>query len=50
MVEYVLNVIEDGELTDVIEGADAIRKYMVDKEDSKKYDGCIVYEEEDEFE
>ena len=33
MVEYVLNVIEDGELTDVIEGADDIRKFIADKED-----------------
>jgi len=28
MVEYVLNVIEDGELVDVIEGADNIRKSL----------------------
>jgi len=33
MVEYVLNVIEDGELVDVIEGADDIRDYIADKKD-----------------
>ena len=47
MVEYVLNVIEDGELTDVIEGADDIRKFIADKEDRVR-EGCIVYEEEEE--
>ena len=46
MVEYVLNVIEDGELIDVIEGADNIRNYIADKEDKVKK-GCIVYEEEE---
>jgi len=33
MVEYVLNVIENGELTDVIEGASSIRSYIADKKD-----------------
>ena len=48
MVEYVLNVIEDGELVDVIEGADNIRNYLADKEDKVK-GGCIIYEEEEEY-
>lgn len=46
MVEYVLNVIEDGELVDVIEGADNISNYLANKDDKVK-GGCIVYEEED---
>lgn len=46
MVEYVLNVIEDGELVDVIEGVDNIRNYLANKEDKVK-GGCIVYEEEE---
>ena len=33
MVDNVLNVIEDGELTDVIEGADDIRDYIAEKKD-----------------
>jgi len=48
MIEYVLNVIEDGELIDVIEGANNIRNYLVNKEDKVK-EGCIIYEEEEEY-
>jgi hypothetical protein len=48
MVEYVLNVIEDGELVDVIEGADNIRRFIADKQDKVK-EGFIIYEEEDEY-
>lgn len=50
MVEYVLNVIENGELADVIEGADSIRSYIADKEDGKEADACIAYEIDDEYE
>jgi len=50
MVEYVLNVIENGELTDVIEGADDIRKFIADKEDDgEKTDVCVVYNVDDEY-
>ena len=32
MVAYVLNIINDNELEDVIEGVDEIKKYLSDKE------------------
>jgi hypothetical protein len=38
MVEYVLNVVVDGELDDVIEGAERIRDFIKDKKDSVDYD------------
>jgi hypothetical protein len=49
MVEYVLNVIENGELTDVIEGADSIRSYIADKEDSEQTDTCLAYNIDEEY-
>jgi hypothetical protein len=50
VVEYVLNVIENGELSDVIEGADDIRDYIKDKEDSEeKTDVCVAYNVDDEY-
>jgi len=49
MVEYVLNVIENGELTDVIEGADSIRSYIADKEDSEHSYACLTHEIDEEY-
>jgi hypothetical protein len=50
MVEYVLNVIENGELADVIEGADVIRNYIKDKEDIEQDYAYVTYEIDDEYE
>jgi hypothetical protein len=50
MVEYVLNVIENGELTDVVEGANSIRSYIANKEDGEEaaaYVTCEINEEYD---
>lgn len=49
VVEYVLNVIENGELADVIEGADNIRNYIKDKEDGEQTDTCLAYNIDEEY-
>ncbi len=36
MVSYVLNVVEDGELVDVIEGSHRIQDYLRDKNDEEE--------------
>jgi len=36
MVMYVLNIINDNELEDVIEGVDEIKQYLKDKESDKE--------------
>jgi hypothetical protein len=50
MVEYVLNVIENGELANVIEGASSIRNYIADKEDSEQNYAYLIYEIDEEYE
>tara|TARA_R110001606_G_C15370351_1_gene649461 strand:- start:1141 stop:1293 length:153 start_codon:yes stop_codon:yes gene_type:complete len=49
MVEYVLNVIENGELSDVIEGATSIRSYIKDKDDSEETNVYVTHEIDEEY-